>query len=234
MKNLLLVPWRAGKWTVIGGYSLIRRIIQAVLHVQTGLPVVISFLALIVSTTSFYLTMKTTSLQNRPYVGIVKTPDEIISDPTTRNGRSMRWDIVFKNTGSIPAWLKVEERKCYVIFNNEIIDCGIRDPFPTIPVGVFLMSQGTGTLQGGLTDPAIASRNVEIFLDDVLSGKVPLIEHLRVSYQPSATLSQGWFGKILGLTDEYIYEVELRFVTHPAGISPSFQPYFAMTTIKAD
>ena len=131
----------------------------------------------------------------------------------------------------------MEERKCFVIVHNEKIGCGFRHILPT--AGVFLMAQGTGTLKGALGDPApIRNKHGlpsgEILLDDVLSGKHQLIKHVRMSYQPSATLSQGWLGKVFGLKDKYNYEVELQLATNPKDLTPSFQPYFTMTVIKAD
>jgi len=68
----------------------------------------------------------------------------------------MVWQIVFKNTGPIPAWMKVEERKCFVIVNQEQIDCGFHQQLTE--VGVFLMSQGEGTLQGDLGEPTAISQ----------------------------------------------------------------------------
>ncbi len=105
----------------------------------------IAIASLLISFFSFLFTMRTYVMAHRPYLGITVQNYRSVGDPPSR----FEWRFVVKNTGSLPAWGKIEEYQVFLTTEGRTTAL----PVPDQPdIGIFLMPDDTADITGQLSD----------------------------------------------------------------------------------
>ena len=135
---------------------------------------ILSSIAIVFSLISVFISTRTYLLSQRPYLGISSVRHSY--ELEGKNVKRIRWEIVFKNTGSLPASGRVETRNVSVTSRNKVFPV----PLKSIKeASLFVMPGTEGVLHGDFPE------NEHVPIQEVLAGKATLNDLVRISYEPS-------------------------------------------------
>lgn len=170
-------------------------------------PVIISALALVISTGGLLYTIRTYTVSNRPYLGVTDSNFQLVEDPP----RAIVWKFTVKNVGSQPAVLKIEEHKTTLTAPS-----GDQLPLPLVgstgETVSYVMPNQAVELTGFYSEV-----NSPVRMEEILNGSAFLDTYIKLSYS-----SEGALGR-----NQYSYSTQIRFYT-VKGVAPGF------STVKAE
>jgi hypothetical protein len=169
-------------------------------------PVVISAIALIISTGGLVYTIRTFSVSHRPFLGVTDSVFQLIENPP----RAIVWKFIVKNAGTKPAVLKTEENRATLTTARGV---------STLPflgaIGEtvsYVMPSQTLELLGQYSEV-----NGSVRMEEILNGSVVLDMYLKLSYSGEAAIGR----------KKYYYSTQIRFHT-AKGVAPG------LSTVKAE
>jgi hypothetical protein len=169
----------------------------------------LGFGALLVSLVSLFISSRTYFLSERPYLGITKVEDRFESGDSSSPSR-IRWAIVFKNTGNLPAVGTVVLRKVTVTHDQKVHEVPLRY---IREASISVMPGGEVTLYGDVPE------NEHVPLALIKAGKASITDVVRLSYEPTRAVI--W-------KSQYFYEAKLHYVGGPG------PAYFTSQLVDAD
>lgn len=169
----------------------------------------LSLVAIVVSLGSLLISSRTYFLSERPYLGITNVKETFEAGNSSSPSR-IRWAIVFKNTGKLPAVGTVIKRKVTVTHNQEVFNV----PLKSLPEAtISIMPGGEAALFGDVPE------NEHVPLALIKAGKATITDVIRISYEPT---------KAVMWKSQYFYEAKLQYVGEPG------HAYFTSTLIDSD
>jgi len=165
-------------------------------------PVIISALALTISTLGLLYTIRTYSVTQRPFLGVTDSSFQLVENPP----RAVVWKFIVKNVGTKPAVLKIEENRATLTTPNGV------SSLPSLgAIGEtvsYVMPGQTIDLLGQYSEV-----NQQVRMEEILNGAAVLDMYIKLSYS-----GEGAIGR-----NNYYYSTQIRF--HAAkGVAPGFSP----------
>ena len=143
---------------------------------------------------------------HRPFVGVTIQQYRTEGTPPSL----FDWKFVLKNSGSLPAWGRVEELHVLVTQAAQAHDVANPSPFNKF----FLMPQETADITGRVVDPP-----GQQLVSEILAGRSQLTVSIRVAYEPGGGL---WW------KSHYYYLLRSGFTTQ------AYPPGFTIISAEAN
>ena len=173
---------------------------------------ILSISAFIISIISAGLSWRSHFLIHRPYVGIEKIKEAYEKGESSSVSR-MSWQMIFKNTGSLPAIGKVVKREVSVVYGKEVFKVPLRSNVKD--ASFFVMPGANMTLAGDVPE------NEHVALKRILEGEATVYDFIRIEYHSSKPSFWFW-------NESYFYENRLQYLGGKGG------HYFTSTKVNAD